>query len=202
MLKAVASVRDEVLRQCAADKIDLQVITNVFTGLTIVDQIAFVGYEVPRENPIWGEFTRWSRQPGVYRSFETIVEIRYAKHLSEAERRFVVCKELCHALDTEDGVCDVSTNAMNNLVDGFSLISAGNIKKLSPVMTSELIAHSGALELLCPLQVRKEILQNNGKPDDEMLPKIAEKYLIPEMQLLWAFDEEHIKAMEWLLSHS
>src|SRR4051812_46975095 len=110
MLKAVASVRDEVLKRCnGKPHFDLEVITAVFTAVTAIDQLVFVQYDTPEENPIWGEFTRWTRQPGVYQSFETMVEIRYAQHLlkNEAWLRFIVCKELCHSLEAPDGAHDV-----------------------------------------------------------------------------------------------
>jgi hypothetical protein len=65
----------------------------------------------PRRAP-WGQFFRWD-QLKQYGGTETLVQVRYASHLSDGFRRFVVCKELCHALDTTEGVHSVSDAGIN-----------------------------------------------------------------------------------------
>lgn len=207
MLKAVAKVRDEVLKQCGGvNKVNLEVITRVFSGVTALDVIVFVRYEAPPENPIWGEFARWNRQPGVYQSFETIVEVRYAAHLlgpgKEDWRRFVICKELCHSLEAAQGSHDVSKAAMENLVDCFSLMSAGKYENLPRAAHIEILAEAGALELLCPLATRREILKANaGQLDDAALADIAREFNTPLEYIKTAFLPDQMQAIEWLLEN-
>ena len=202
MLKAVASVRDEVLKRCKGPHFELEIITVVFTTLTPIDKLVFVRYNTPDINPIWGEFTRWNQQPGVYAPFETIVEIRYAEHLLKKEDwlRFIICKELCHSLEAPDGAHDISTRAIEKLVDTFSLLSAKTkLGEVSPAFRLEMLAEVGALELLCPLSVRKEIIAKNGPPTEAALQGIAQEYHLPLGYVVAAFDPDLITAVEGLL---
>ena len=176
MLRAVAGVRDEILKSCAAQDIDLAAITRVFTALTIVDKIVFVRFDATPENPIWGEFCRWGRRPSVYSPMETIVEVRYASHLDVKWRRFVVCKELCHSLDVAEGCHDASSGAIDNIVQSFSLRSHQRLGNYAfQPFQSEILAEAGALELLWPLSVRNEMIAAGPVDTDA----VATTFLIP-----------------------
>jgi hypothetical protein len=199
MLKAIASVRDQVVRECRNGQIDLATISRIFTAVTVVDHIVYVCYDTPADNPIWGEFCRWTRRPSVYDSMETIVEVRYAAHLSEDWRRFVVCKELCHALDTAEG-CHVATaGAIDNIVNAFSLKSAAQAPDHTvPAFQAEIIAEAGAIELLFPLPVRKERLAA-GEPLDAAA--LAGEFNLPAVYAEMAIDAQYIQAIEWLFAN-
>ena len=202
MLRAVASVRDELLKRCPKPHFGLELITAVFFGLKTIDKHIFVRYDTPPENPIWGEFTRWNQQPGVYAPFETVVEIRYAAHLLRAEDwlRFIICKELCHSLEAPDGGHDVSSRTMERVVDTFSLLSAQRkLGEVCPTFNLEMLAEVGALELLCPLSVRKQIVAEKGQPDEKALVEIAAEYHLPVGYVTVGFLPEIMKTIEGLL---
>lgn len=203
MFKAVASVRDEVLKRCNGGEITLEAITKVFAGLTIVDVIVFVPFDTPPDNPIWGQFTRWSRSPSVYASSETVVEIRYAKHLSEEWRRMIVCKELCHSLEASAGAHDVSQAGIDTLVNSFSALSASEFdgEKLGVGMALEILAEMAAIELLCPLEQRKRIIGEAGQPDALGVKRLAKEFKIPLEFATLAFDPKQIMVAQWLLQN-
>lgn len=185
MLKAVCGVRDALLERCGCvppvtpEKVHsfaLKDITDIISNLTIIDEIVFVRYEAEPSNPIWGAFQRWARQPSAYSPFQTVVEVRYASHLDEEWRRFVVCKELCHALDTSEGSHVNTQNAVDNLVRQFALQSSSHVtaNQLSMGFASEMLAEAGAMELLCPLPIRREALRC-GMPVED----IASRFRVP-----------------------
>jgi hypothetical protein len=203
MLKALVSVRDEILAKCGHGDITLEIVTKVFVGLTVVDFIVFVRYVTPADNPILGEFTRWSRQPGVYTAAETIVEIRYADHLSEPWRRFVVCKELCHSLETNSGSHTATNAAMSSLVDAFSILSSAGASApaIGAALGTELVAEAGAIELLCPLPKRKAIIATGVTMDDATCARLAAEFNVPEMYMKMAFDPKYVQVVEWLFEN-
>ncbi len=197
MFKSVARVRDEVVTRCRNRQIDLETITKVFVGLSVVDYIVFVRYDTLRENPIWGEFSRWSRSPSVYAPSETIVEIRYATHMNETWRRFVVCKELCHSLEVDSGTHVVTPGAVDRLVGAFSMSSFGDRQvKMFDSFESELAAEAGAIELLCPLRKRKQIIAAEGQPSEPRLRRLAEEFNLPQSYTDIAFHPKYIEAIE------
>lgn len=179
MLPAVLSVKTEVLNRCNVDSIDLETVAQVFTELTPIDEIIFVPYDTPPENPIWGRFTRWGQQPAAYAPFTTVVEIAYATHLSEPWRRFVVCKELCHALEVGNGV---HANDIDRLVEAFVIKSAaGDIDSTHHVrvFAPELLAECGAIEILYPLEEREALLVEDATPGPDQKLAIAARFNLP-----------------------
>lgn len=179
MLPAAKQVRDMVLGQCSPERITLEIVANTFVAYTALDRILYVSYDTPVENPIWGRFHRWRQNTDVYGPVETVVEVAYPEHLNEPWRRLIVCKELCHALEDEDGQHNVSDRTLSDLVDTFSIYSArGEIEgALGASFTSEMLAEMAAVEILFPLDVRKAIL--NETPDGPNYERIAGKYEIP-----------------------
>ena len=203
MLKPVCKVARELCEMCEPHEFDLARIVGMIKAITVVDHVFFVQYDTPPENPIWGEFTRWSKQPGAYAAFETNVEIRYATHLLDKEDwlRFVICKELCHSLEAPSGKHDVSERGVDDLVDKFSLISSAQTPpNMTRVYHLELLAEVGAIELLCPLQTRKEILEKSGRPDADACAAIAKKYNMPIGYVDGAFDPANIAAVESVIN--
>lgn len=203
MLKAVSEVSKALSQKCAPHELDLERITGMFENITAVDEVVFVRYDTPPENPFWGEFTRWTMQPAVYAAFKTMVEIRYASHLLGKEDwlRFVICKELCHSLEAPSGKHDVSERAIDDLVDKFSLVSAAKIvNDVTAPYRLEILAEVGAVELLCPLGIRKQILAESGPPDEETRKAIATKYNFPLEYVEGSFDPNHIAIVEHLMN--
>src|SRR5665213_2819125 len=133
MLKAVASVSIELCKICPPREQTVQMIAEMFERKTVLDEIVFVQFDTPILNPIWGEFQRYRRQPSVYATFNTVAEIRYATHLLNRIDwlRFVVTKELCHALEAPTGQHEVENGTMDGLVTKFSLYS--HARELGPV---------------------------------------------------------------------
>jgi hypothetical protein len=203
MLKALVSVRDEILAKTGDGEITLATVSRVFVGLTVVDLIVYVEYDTPPSNPILGEFTRFSRRPGVYVPLETIVEIRYARHLEEDWRRFVVCKELCHSLETNSGSHMATNAAISNLVDAFSILSStgASTQNIGAALGTELVAEAGAIELLCPLPMRKPIMASNPTLDAAKCAKLAKDFNIPETYMKMAFDPQYVQVVEWLFEN-
>jgi len=203
MLKAVSQVSKALAQECVPHELDLERITSMFEKITAVDEVVFVRYNTAPQNPFWGEFTRWTMQPAVYAAFKTMVEIRYASHLLDKEDwlRFVVCKELCHSLEAPSGKHDVSERGVDDLVDKFSLISASKaIDDITASYQLEILAEVGAVELLCPLNIRKQIIAETGSPDATKCKEIAAKYNLPFEYVLGSFDPGHMSIVEHLMN--
>lgn len=197
MFRAVKSVQDELLKQFPnGEYIPLENIVRAVEGLTSIDETYYVKFDVNPQNPIWGEFTRWSRQPSAYAPFQTAVEVRYASHLNKEQRRFVVCKELCHALDAYDGTC-VSPRTIDSLVNSFALASQdGHKRHLATTSPAEVLAEVCARELMLPYQVREKILESTGTPN---YAEIAEKHGMMDEELASIFGEGHMGLIKvWL----
>ncbi|MDB5593720.1 MAG: hypothetical protein JWM36_681 [Hyphomicrobiales bacterium] len=198
MLFAIRSVRDLILEEAGeTPPFTLQAITSAIQRLTRIDEVIFVGYECSPSNPIWGQFQRWDRRPSVYSSFETIVEIRYALHMSDAWRRFVVVKELCHALDRSEGSHTVTDNAVGNLIGSLALRSSKKKVENNLGFHAEIMAEASAIELLCPLPLRKRMLQDNTFQQRGSFA-VAELFGVPEGYLRTAFDPEYLEMIEAL----
>lgn len=200
MLKAVQDVRDLLLVKCEGREIDLESITDAFKTLTVIDYIVFVQYDAGAENPIWGEFKRWNRSPSVYSPEQTLVEIRYAAHLTEPWRKFVVTKELCHSLVAPVGTHNITSAGVDALIQAFSLTSSlnhpgGNSPK---AFEFEVLAEAGAIEVLCPITRRREILATNAHPD---LSEVAQELNIPLQYVTQAFNPAYIEAIASLLNN-
>lgn len=193
MFKAVAEASAELFKIVGDKPADLETITKVVEGVTIIDKVVFVEYDTPRENPIWGSFQKWIQRPSAYTSMETWVEVRYASHLDEAWRRFVVCKELCHALEEDDGCHSVSAPAMDGLVNAFSLRSKknGESAKQTPPITAEFLAEACALELLCPMPIRRQVAALKLEDYSEH----CAAYGMPDIYGWFAFGDMWIDAM-------
>jgi len=200
MLKDVANVRDGILKTCAGHECDLQTITNAFVAYTVFDRIDFVPYDTPVSNPIIGEFTRWHMLPAPYSASQSIVEVRYAKHLSQADRRLVVCKELCHALEAPTGVHVVSDEGIQEIVEAFSIQSSNEAPgKVTVNVALETVAMVGALEILYPIQERLEILKG-GMPDEAGIVALAQKYQLQPHQIEASLQPSYIEIIQGLMN--
>jgi len=198
MFKAVAQVRDGLMEIHGGGHVfTLQEVVEMFENVSIIDEVVYVRFDVPATNPIWGGFQKWSRQPGVYKPFITTVEVRYAAHLDERWRKFVVCKELCHALEAYEGTYSVTDSSIEGLVAHFALISAraSEAKGFNEAITAEYSAEMCAMEILCPVSVRKGMIEAGDSP-----AKIADDYQLPEIFMELACRPAYMAMIEKVLA--
>lgn len=198
MLHTACQVSKGISKDIGKDgRRSLETITFAIEAYSPIDEIIYVEFEAPPSNPIWGQFLKYGKQPSVYASAQTIVEIRYAKHLSECWRRFVVCKELCHALDADEGTHSVTDRSIDRLINKFALRSTKTetTGRSSPEFQAELLAEIGALELLCPIELRKELSSSNDCSCDSL----CDKFGIPSEYSIIAFDPQFVQMVEFIL---
>jgi hypothetical protein len=199
MFKPLAAIQKEILKtHQLGTQVTLETIETLVCDMTQIDTVVYIGYEAPPDNPIWGGFQRWSKRPSVYAGLETLVEIRYAQHLSPERRRLVVAKELCHALDASVGAHVNTEAAAENLVNSFSLFSnTAETANLSSVR-SEVLAEVGAIELLCPVPWRKQMVAGGAIVDYQA---VSQTYGMPLDYATNMFREGFMQATEWLLEN-
>jgi hypothetical protein len=161
MLRSAIPVLKEVLRQFPEGGIDLETITKIVVGVTKIDRVHFTEYNVPSDNPIIGEFRRFEQRDAVYSPVLTVVEIRYANHLTQEDRQFVVCKELCHSLEEPDGRHAVTDNGIDDLVAAFSIMRGYEQPLNIPAAFGvEILAMTTAIEILLPNHSSKKNLRS------------------------------------------
>ncbi|TGS45197.1 MULTISPECIES: hypothetical protein [unclassified Mesorhizobium] len=196
MFSAIKIVSRESLSFARAGQCSLQRIHNIIEAYTKIDQIFYVRYDAEPENPIWGEFLRWE-QFAPYQGEQTKVEIRYASHLDDKWKRFVVCKELAHSLDARKGVHTVQDVDVKSLITELSLTSAAGVRSLA--VSAEKIAEAGALEMLLPLALRKEVIAANAV-DDALIKSLSDQHEIPEFYVGLGFNSEYNGLIEGILA--
>ncbi len=159
MIPAVIAVRNALqVAFPSQETFSLEHISNSIEAYTKIDTVEFVGYNTSAANPIWGEFLRFTRFLP-YRGKEEVVEVRYATHLPVDCLRFVVTKELCHALDSRAGAHTVSNSAVTTLITTLSLISgAQSGAAMSMAVNAERLAEICAMEILIPLRIRQAMI--------------------------------------------
>ena len=197
MLNLVCQVRDAILKENGGIvPVTLEMVSSIVEMMTPIDEIIFIEYQAPATNPIWGQFQKWTYLPTAYASFTTRVEVRYASHLSEEWRRFVVCKELCHALDESTGSHSASGRSVDNLLKAFALISTQQRPRSTALAyQAEVLAEIGAIELLCPLQIREPLVTED--PDE--ISALAKQFGIPEDYAEYAFRAESLGTLAHLM---
>ncbi len=197
MFGVIKTVRDEAQRRAGSDKLDLEDITSIVDEITLIDKTIFAPYDVPETNPILGRFAKWSTAPGVYSAHRVIVEIAYAKDLPEQWRRFVICKELSHALLTlgQENGHEVSEAAIRGLADAFALQSArGAVEKFNGgEYADEISAEAAATELLFPLSVRESELNKkpDAREDQDVVARLVNEYNLPEVYVRLGLDKHY-----------
>lgn len=185
MFDGAAPILKKIYQDFPKGGADLETISRIVTGVTCLDRTHYVGFEAPNTNPIWGTFRRFDQQDAVYSGNVTVVEVRYAQHLSEDERVFVVSKELFHSLEAVDGQHVVSDAAIDALVSAFSQFSNASQKGVITLTEFhlEMLATLLAAEVVCPIGYRRSIMAQAGEDPDwaalGALTKIPRLYLRP-----------------------
>jgi hypothetical protein len=185
----------EILRSFPKGVQDIETFANIVTMMTGVDQVSYVGYDVPATNPLLGSFRRFNQIPGPYVAEKTIVEVRYAQHLEGALKRLVVVKELCHSLEAPDGKHSVSEQVLDDLVTAFSLMSADEEPDFDlHSFGVEMLALVTAIEVSCPLPRRKHLIEKYGSALDYSL--VCQNYGLPSGWIVSCFKPKYLKTME------
>jgi hypothetical protein len=196
MLDAIKAVRAETLKLCEENgHCTLQEVSNLIEAYTKIDETRYLQFSAPRSNPIWGEFLRWQHFVP-YGGEKTTVEIRYASHLDIPERRFIVAKELCHALDNTKGSHTASDDSVSDLITQLSLLSAST--SFTAPLLAEKVAEFGAVELMIPLAIRKQLLVN-GTFAAIGVDGMMTRFRMPSLYIEMAFREDYISIIEALL---
>jgi hypothetical protein len=188
MLPEIKKVRDEALKCHNSNGcLTLQNVSNIFQMYSSIDEVEYIGYDVPVTNPIWGRFSKW-KMLGAYTSEKTYCKVQYASHLSEEWRAFVVCKELCHSLHTNDGSHSVSNSAVVNLVNSLALASASMTVQPSNPFMAERLAEFGALEILIPVSIRQSMIAS-GEHTKMTSIELAKKLNCPLYYISYIFSQ-------------
>lgn len=201
MLRAIKKIRDEACKaHPGSETFTLEQITRLIEAYTAIDKVEFIQFPATIENPIWGEFRRWEHfKP--YEGEKTYVEIRYASHLDLKWRRFVICKELCHALDTRKGTHTASDEMVSDLITDLALLSAEStpedyIERL-PIQ-AEKVAEAGAMELLVPLHIRQQLIIS-GEFEKIGISGIAERFRVPDPYIELVFRPAYMEIIRTVL---
>lgn len=198
MLRSATPVLAEIFKRFPEGGADLEAVQKIIEGVTHIDRVHFVKYEVSGENPIIGQFRRFRQHDAPYAGEVTVVEVRYAAHLDDALRQLIVCKELCHAAEAPDGAHAVSDDGIDDLVATFSMWSRQQpIIQPSAAFGVELLATSTAIEIMCPFPFRKRKL-TSGEPVN--LAQVAASCCIPLSAVQMVFDPPYMAWAEEMLT--
>jgi hypothetical protein len=199
MLDSAVPVLREIYRRFPRGGADLETICQIVTGVTRIDRAHYTGFDVPRTNPIWGSFKRFEQSDAPYAGNVTVVHVRYAQHLSEDERIFIVSKELCHSFESVEGQHVVTDGAIDDLVAAFSLLSSAKAAQI-PNLNSfnlELLATIIASEMVCPLAHRRTIIAAAG--DDPDWEALGAEIKIPQPYRRMVCDISQMNSIEGVL---
>jgi hypothetical protein len=199
LLATILRIRDHINGNHPSGHLPYQLedIRKAVLAVTNVDEIEFVRYDEPN-NPIKGRYLRYDLPEGLYGQVKTRVEVHYAADLNYCWRRFVICKELCHSLE-EDGQTKVVTPAqMEKLIETL-LLPAASLEALAafPPFRAEKIAEFSALEILCPVEQRRLIVDKRialGLSDLQ----IASRFRVPVVYAKRMFEPGLVTAVEQL----
>ena len=106
MLDAIKRIRKIVDRHHPAGHLPYKIedIRAAVLEVTGIDCVRFYGYPDDANNPVKGRFRRYDGQVAPYAGNGCIVEIDYNQSLDFDWTRFVICKELIHALEIDPSV--------------------------------------------------------------------------------------------------
>ncbi|KAA0577669.1 hypothetical protein [Azospirillum sp. Sh1] len=200
MFSKIRSIRQLVRKSHVANTLPyhIQPIRDSITQICNIDKISFIKFEEP-DNPIIGRYLRYEGAMGVY-SAGTCVDVQYSSQLNYCWSRFVVCKEMCHALLDDMNNRVSSPNELLKLVDHLLLPETSReVFAAFPAFASERLAALAALELLCPIEDRM-IVSKKRQAGTVSDAKIAEDFRIPRVIIKTAFDPKYIDFVAKLIN--
>lgn len=196
MLRSAIPVIREILSSYPKGGTDIETIARIIAAVTHVDNVNYVGYDVPSTNPILGSFLRFRKRENVYTDLVDVVEVRYALHLPEDMKRFVVYKELCHSLEAPDGKHNISEQGLDDLVTAFSLFSSESEEVPFDLHSFgiEMLALFTAVEIICPLPRRKRLIEKFG--DNLDVATVCADYGLPKVFSESCFRPKYLRMMD------
>ena len=100
-----------------------------------------------------------------------------------------------------DGKHDTSNATITDLVAKFSMLShQQKVPEPTRAYHIEILAEAAALEILCPIDCRRAIIQAEGQPTLERCETLAETWTIPLPYVVWAFSPEIMAGVAALLA--
>lgn len=178
---------------------EIEVIKKAIIDCGYVDEINIceVSIEIKNRmsNPVKGCFERYRQPQAVYdHNPRDIVNIHFQSSLNYCWRRFVVCKEMCHSFidDKDSWVKDES--ALIELADWLRLPPEHkeSLHSFAQSIQSEKIAEVVALELLCPVQLRKQVAEKR-KEQHISDRTIATEFRVPTVFVDLIFRQNYIE---------
>lgn len=151
----------------------------------------------PKKSEILGRFTRAHHQlPGeLKKRVEVIVD--YAAHMDADTKRLVICKEICHCFYSDDPMTrSVTQDEIDALMEGLASFNVqGQGQRLtahSQALSAERWAMITAAEVLCPFDIREELLRHYGG-DHKHLPfkKFQQDFGLPRFILETLFSSSY-----------
>ena len=173
----IETIRKAILRSVGAERMEI------------------IEFDSP-ENPVLGKFVRYEMAPAPYALPETKIDIFYSQELNHCWRRFVVCKEMCHALENDEEMRVHTIDDLDRLIQALTLPSGASETLASfPPFSAEKFAEFAALELLCPLRDRRALIRNGGRDTMSDL-QIATLFRVPVQFIDLLFDPKYMAAVE------
>lgn len=203
VLKSLAAVIETVRQEQAQGYLPytIPVIQRAISTVTQIDRIEITGFDSPG-NPIHGKFVLYQSPPGVYAESEPKVEVFYSQELNYCWQRFVICKELCHALEEGDDTRVNTIEDLDKLVEALILPPEASVQLsgFAP-FNAERFAELAALELLCPRRDRKALMRSSNYSEMSEM-QIATLFRIPTQFVALLFDKRYISAVDSIFSDS
>ena len=178
-------------------------IKTAIERLANVDRIVIFAVPVPCDNPVIGRYQRFDKAPAVYAPRpETVVEVEYADHLDPCWTRFVICKEMCQAVIDHESV-RVATPAQLVRLCQSLLLDEESSRSLSfsPPFYSERLAEFAAMEILCPIENRRKIVDKRQAGGNISDGEIAEEFCVPKAKVKYSFDPLTVGLVEELYAN-
>ena len=177
----------------------LEHIKGAIERCTNVDYISICRVPVPDNNPVIGRYQRFDKSPSVYATPQTVVEIECAKHLNYCWSRFVICKEICQAIIDEEDTRTSTPSQLIRLCQSLLLDkeSSKNLSFSAPFL-SERLAEFAAMEILCPIEDRRKIVDKRLTGAEISDMQLAEAFRVPCDKIKFSFDHQAVSLIEGL----
>ena len=141
--------------------VSVDLVVEVLRDRGFVHEVYFSAVDIPPE-VLWAQMRAYYPTTAYDRSMAPIIEIMYSKYLDEHQARLACCKELLHALDSDDERA-ATEEAVSTLIEqmaippnsGISLPAAND--RLGVVRALAVLVPEAALAQLRPAYRRGEI---------------------------------------------
>lgn len=165
IFKTIQCIKDMVRKHTPKGQLPYQIdtIRKAIIQHTQIDRIEYLEIDEP-DNPIRGRYLPFLVQGnGVYdQDPDILVEVHYLKELNTCWSRYVACKEMCHGFTAnqvaENNMAQVASNErLLRLVEMLISYSQDTMGPFPPMM-DEKFASLAALQILCPVEDRLQLI--------------------------------------------